>query len=760
MAKILVVDDSPVIVASLKAALTQEGFEVLTASDGVDAIQQASLHQPDLVVLDVMMPRMNGYQTCRLLKTEEATRHLPVIFLTTQSAKHNVFWGTQAGGVEYFSKSEVSGVPVEHISKDEGWPAVVRAVKAHLNGHPATHGKRREAGSTVDVLTRLNTLLDEQLFESTLINQISAAVGQLADYRTAIRTLFTTLARVVDYDVIGLVVLGGKQGYCTVGGPAHLTTATVERYHEQLLKRFQTHRPTAWRQRPLITERVTIATGYATAATSAATISGTTWPSWFVLPLKSRGTVIGLLGIASQRPDAFGPEIERLLQAVGPPLTAVVDNARLYRELGELSATLQQRVERLAMLFALSGRLLAAKQLPKLFTEILQICFKAIQADSGSVMLVEQGRTLRVAASVGLKRRVMKQLRVVMIGDRIAGWVAKHRRPLLLVGGLKSNRQFAHLKSRAEIKSSIVVPMLVKRKLIGVLNLNRTRSANRFTKEDIELASTLANHAALAVEQMRLHQKLQTSYAEVRQVKSQLIQSEKLAALGHLASAMAHEIDNPLAIISGIAQLMLEEVREQPTWVENLQRIVAQTDRASDIIERLLRFAKPSPPVQREPVDVNAAVQDALFLVQRQLAYEKVQVVTRLAADLPPVMGNANQLQEVCLNLVINAFEAMPEGGTLRIETERQVHPTHVVIRFADSGPGIRPDLQPRIFEPFFTTKERGKGLGLFVTHQIVSSHGGLIRIKSQVGKGATFAVHLPVATSAGGVRVQKDSGR
>ena len=123
MAKILVVDDSPVVVASLKAALTQEGFEVLTAADGVDAIQQAYTHRPDLIVLDVMMPRMNGYQTCRLLKAETVTKHIPVIFLTTQSAKHQRFWGTQAGGTEYLVK-DPTAAPA-HISKESGWPSVV-----------------------------------------------------------------------------------------------------------------------------------------------------------------------------------------------------------------------------------------------------------------------------------------------------------------------------------------------------------------------------------------------------------------------------------------------------------------------------------------------------------------------------------------------------------------------------------------------------------------------------------------------------------
>lgn len=744
MAKILVVDDSPVVVASLRAALTQEGFDVLTAADGVDAIQQAYAQQPDLIVLDVMMPRMNGYQTCRLLKAEAATRRIPVIFLTTQSAKHQMFWGAQAGGEAYLVKDRTAYAPPSHLAKEEGWPSIVDAIKRSLDGRAPAAVAQGDSGGTVDVLTRLNALLDEQLFESTLVNQIAAALVQLADYRTVVRDLFAALGRVIDFDTIGLLILGAKQGYCTIGG-ANTAPATVARYRDALLEQLMAHQPAGLLLPPLLTEVVAPAPGRPPEGTGTPQENGP-WPSWVALPLRSRGAVIGLLAMASRRSGAFGPEIERILQSVAHPLTAVVDNARLHRELGELSAAFQNRAQRLSMLFTLSGRLLAAKRLPDLFAEILQGCFKAIQADAGSLMLVEPGRRLRVAAARGLNRRFTKGLSL-MIGDRVAGWVAKHRKPQLLVGGLEQHRQFAHLQGRAEIKSSLVVPMLVKRKLIGVLNLNRTTSATRFTQEDIELAATLANHAAVVVEQMRLRQQLETSYAEVQQVKSQLIQSEKLAALGNLASAMAHEIDNPLAIISGIAQLLMDDVRDHPAWADQLRRIVAQTDRASDIIERLLKFAKPAHG-RTELVDVNAMINEALQLVQRQLTYEKIELVLALAEGLPPVRGNANQLQEVFLNLIINAYDAMRDGGTLRIETLHEPKTGQVAVRFGDTGAGIPPEAQPRVFEPFFTTKEHGKGLGLFVTHQIIIAHRGSIRLQSRMGRGTTFTIHVPAASA------------
>ena len=754
MATILVVDDSPVVVASLKAALTQEGFEVLTAADGVEAVQQASARQPDLIVLDVVMPRMNGYQTCRLLKAEAATKHIPVIFLTTQSAKHQVFWGAQAGGAGYLVKGGATDGSSAHVSKEQGWQSILETVKRHLDSRTAprppaptvrqTGSAATGPGTTVDVLTRLNTLLDQQLFESTLINQIATAPAQLSDYRAVIRDLFTTLGGVIDFDVIGLIVFGARQGYCTIGSASSLPPAAVERYRAHLLERLAEQATARAPRAPLVTETVSLLLERAPAPSETISSSGALWRSWAVLPLRSQGVVIGLVTLARHRLEPFGAEVDRMLEAAAQSFTTVVENARLHRELGELSATVQDRAKRLALLFALSGRLLGARRLPALFTEILRICFQAIDADSGSVMLLEPHRQLRVVASVGLKRRFARGLRL-MVGERVAGWVAKHRQPQLLVGALAPHGRFAHVQGRTEVKSSLVIPMLVKRKLIGVLNLNRTASDAVFTKEDIELVSTLANQAALAVQQMQLYQKLETSFAEVRQIKSQLIQSEKLAALGRLASAMAHEIDNPLTVISGTAQLLMDDVRRHPDQVASLQRIVDQSDRASDIIERLLHFAKPAPS-QLAPVNLNAVVQEALFLVQRQLAYDKIDVQTQLDAAVPPVLGSANQLQEICLNLMLNAYQAMGHDGTLTIATEHQPKTRHIVLRVSDTGPGIPPDAQPHVFEPFFTTKEEGKGLGLFVAHQIVLQHRGSIRLTSRPGNGTTFLITLPVA--------------
>jgi signal transduction histidine kinase len=220
--------------------------------------------------------------------------------------------------------------------------------------------------------------------------------------------------------------------------------------------------------------------------------------------------------------------------------------------------------------------------------------------------------------------------------------------------------------------------------------------------------------------------------------------AEKLAALGTLAAGLAHELNNPIGIMSSRIEVMLMEGASlAPEVREDLEVLHRQTQRVARITQGLLTFARTSAG-EREPIDLNHIVRETLLLAERQIAKGGVTVTVELAPDLPTILGDADTLQQVVLNLVTNARDALESGGEMRIATARRERERMVELVVADTGHGIAPDDLGRIFDPFFTTKQTGTGLGLSLTHGIVREHGGTIDVESSPGRGTRFVLTFP----------------
>jgi len=233
---------------------------------------------------------------------------------------------------------------------------------------------------------------------------------------------------------------------------------------------------------------------------------------------------------------------------------------------------------------------------------------------------------------------------------------------------------------------------------------------------------------------------------KLQETHVQLVSSEKMASLGKLAAGIAHEINNPLGGILIYSSLMMEDLPEEDSKRGDLARIVQEAGRCKEIVKSLLEFARQTEP-KMEPTDINRAITDGLFFLENQALFHNIRIIKKLDPFLPFVKGNAGQLKQVFMNIIVNAAEAIHGSGTLTITTSPAPGRKMVLVEFTDTGEGIPAENLTRIFDPFFTTKEVGKGtgLGLATSYGIIEDHGGKISVKSQVGEGTTFTIELPV---------------
>jgi signal transduction histidine kinase len=314
------------------------------------------------------------------------------------------------------------------------------------------------------------------------------------------------------------------------------------------------------------------------------------------------------------------------------------------------------------------------------------------------------------------------------------------------------------MKTFQELKASVLIPLHFKDQLVGILSLGEKKSGQMYTSNDMRLLRTLANQSAIAIENALAYElvenyakKLEEANKELGQTQAQLVQAEKMSAIGQLAAGIAHEIRNPLNIIEGARYYLSQIVDgENSTAGEYLDYIKHEIDRTNHLIDNLLRFSRLEPP-HFEILDLNDILEHSLVLLRKQIFDNDIKLITNFNDQVPNIIGDQNQLWQVFINILINAIQAMPRGGELRVDTGLyDPSSEHVFISFADTGAGIDEIDLSKIFNPFFTTKSAGTGLGLSISYKIVEEHQGSIMVSSEKGIGSTFVVELPIRHNNG----------
>jgi signal transduction histidine kinase len=297
-------------------------------------------------------------------------------------------------------------------------------------------------------------------------------------------------------------------------------------------------------------------------------------------------------------------------------------------------------------------------------------------------------------------------------------------------------------------EETLVVPLAGKNGVLGALTIDNRRGGRKFTGDDQTLLEGLTNQAAIAIENARL-------VDDLRRSREQILRADRLGTLGTLAAGLAHEINNPLVSIHTFLSMAAEK-REQDDpefWGSYHALACHEVDRIRHLVESMRRLGRGTGAnATTEAFELGELAQEVVTLLQREASRARVAIQLDREAEVPKIVGVKDHIQQVFINLVLNAIHASPEHGSVRMRVFPDRGQEAVCVEVIDGGPGIPEEDLERIFDPFFTTKDpdQGTGLGLMICHQIVSDHGGAIEVRSQEGEGATFCVRFPAGSDVG----------
>jgi len=489
-------------------------------------------------------------------------------------------------------------------------------------------------------------------------------------------------------------------------------------------------------------------------ALAAKEVDGGDLHSLVCVPLCVGQSVLGVLKIGWRQPYAHLEQGHGLLLSVGRQVGVALHNAQLYDE--------ARQVNRLRVLSELDRALAATLELRDLAEVTLHRVATNLNAPATSILLLhhpaEGQPVMQVFTPAQGWEEVTASVKEPTYWHIFVDRMRDQRKPMPFA--VEELKPVIHdLEPAAEWGAhGLVVPIWGEKALLALLVLGGRRVDQPFTDEDQALARVAASHVGQAMQNAQLYDEVRRLLNEQEQTRAQLIQIEKLGALGRLAATIAHEINNPLQAVESCLTLVQEEIdgdQRRDKMDRYLDVAGGEVSRISAIVRRMRDYYRPAHE-RLQPTDLRVVLDSILDLSGKELQHHHITVERLDSSDLPLVQANPDHLKQVFLNLVLNAVDAMPTGGMLRVRTslgqiqaggsEEPQPAVHVEI--SDTGQGMPPEIQARLFEPFFTTKEQGAGLGLSISYNIIEAHNGQISVTSEEGVGTSFSILLPVAPS------------
>jgi signal transduction histidine kinase len=451
------------------------------------------------------------------------------------------------------------------------------------------------------------------------------------------------------------------------------------------------------------------------------------------VPLKVKDRVLGVMNAESDHLDAFDEVDQRLFATLVDYTALALENARLYQEI-------TRRLTETHTLQEVTRASASTLDFDEVLSRALQTIHRMLDIDALAFVLPDESRERLVVhpSFIVHEQPLLDEDPTIPLEGSVTGFVYTTGEPVLIPDISKDARYFECLPG---VHSEMAVPVKVDGDVVAVLNAEDSRPA-AFDEDDLHLFEAIAAQLGIVMENAHLYEAEREQRRLLEQSQAQLVQSEKLAATGRLTASLAHEINNPLQAIHNSLQIMISFPLEPEEQQEYLHMAGEDVERLIDMVGRMLDFAR-KPKREKKPTDVNAIVEKTLKLSNKYLQHSNVVLKKALSPDLPVALATPGELQQVFLNLVLNAVDAMPEGGTLCVSSSLSDE-GRLAVAFSDTGQGVPVEHRDRIFEPFFSTKEEGTGLGLSVSYNVVKRHGGKITVQSELGEGATFTVRLP----------------
>lgn len=451
--------------------------------------------------------------------------------------------------------------------------------------------------------------------------------------------------------------------------------------------------------------------------------------------LMSGATPDGILHIQSLQPDSFGVNDTVVLQALVDQLAIALENARLF-EAERRERALAQTYRRATQAMSNLGDARAAlKVVSDLLAEILPY--------DRLMILLEQNGLLRAVVAVGLDDDEKEMLDPYSYSDiPVLHQSMSEGTPLHVSANGERPKDCEDLPGYTTSTTGwIGVPLVASGVVIGYLSA-ATDQPHGYVVYDVETVQAFAHEAVLAISQSRLLDELQTMQGHLTRVA-------RLSVAGEIAAGVAHQINNPLTSVIGHTHLLMSEFSPDSSVYERAEKIKQGAYRAASVVQRMLDFARVRP-FEVEEISINASLETAIGLIRSHIEPRLARLNLEFEPDLPPIQGSQVYLEDVWINLLLNAADVLRDrtGGQINIKTSKSATGDSVIVSIEDNGPGMSKETLTHIFDPFFTTKSHGTGLGLAICHDVVTQHGGTIRVESEEGRGALFTITLPVVTS------------
>jgi len=706
---ILLIDDDTSLHDLCRAILARMGYKCISAFNGVEGLEKIREHHPDLILLDLMMPDMDGEQVYQELISNaeyQAYKDIPVIMLTAISHDE-----------ERENKMLKLGVSA-YLNKPFGLNELVNVIKNVFVTHEIRlHNKRLQ-----EEITSAKQYL-ERLIDNAPVGVLSSdAKGNIVQ----VNSFFVNLMGVESVDKLwGQNILEGE----VVG-----RKDVCERFRQVLETGTAVKIPTIDihnRQGRRINVNINC------------------------VPLKDEnGNISGLLSIWEDVTEAEKRAYElNILRQIGQAMQSVLElDPLLHLILTSITAGCALGFSRAMILLVNEQKKVLEGKMgvgPTSLEEALEIWDKLAKEHSNLEVFLEK-YGLKLPNRNDRFDQIVKKVSVPLDQDwDVLIKTIREKRPFKIENAASNNMVSPEFQQAFDMEEFATAPLIAKNRVVGIVVADNKFSNFPLQPDRIKLLSLFASQAGLAIENAETYRKLEDkvaqldrAYQQLQEAHEKLLRSERLATVGKMAAHIAHEIRNPLTAIGGFARAILRE----PQDIENVKlggKIISrEVNRLEKILANVLDFTKISQPFKQQH-DINAIIEEVIQLNKPVMHERNISCNIQLHSSLPPAWVDEEQIKQALVNILVNSIHSIHHQGKISVSTD--LVDEQVLIEISDNGAGMTKETLENMFNPFFTTKSGGTGLGMAVTQRIIEEHGGEIQVESEKGKGTTFRIFIPL---------------